>query len=323
MTRAVVLAVVALLGICGVAPVSGGRRLQERPSDVMRFVERGPRCLAAFTALNSTTLPLEVRDRSEARDRTPSMYRWLDAGSARAREQRDQFDLDWHRAAVAFLMGPGTRYAGFDMPRSGYDQNAREFVLSAGRRHPRDGYIRYAIGFSYERAYRASASQTPGDVRKDYLTQAARAYEAVGDNSDFGAEASLRLAVVRRLQGRFAEALRLLQELIDGGQRERVVFLAYLFRGEVLTIQGDRPAAVVEYTRASAILPTAQSAMVPLAALIAVAPSTGGAGQAIGGLPDPPAQSGEDPYVTFFAPGYRDFDNWMNALRGCAMAGVR
>jgi Flp pilus assembly protein TadD len=106
-------------------------------------------------------------------------------------------------------------------------------------------------------------------------------------------------------QGHVDEALQLwagVPALTDDGSLQ---YLAHMFTGRALAVSGRRPEAIAAYRRAEAIRPAAQSARIPLAALLYVTGARDEAARLVSPLLTAPAAT-PDPWWSYTDPHVSD-----------------
>lgn len=204
----------------------------------------------------------------------------------------DTFEQVWHRTALGLLQKLGLAsyeeayLAALRTPRHGTSSVALNVA-------PDDGRLLLAYGIAAEqrcwtdrpdllqageRADRVTrASGTPVTMlgsrsanakararQRDCLSDAAGRFDAATAAEEGGAEARVRGAWMRFQLGQYPEALRTIDE-VDPGEDRELAYWAALFRGRIDDALGRQPDAERAYRAALAAWPDAQSAGVGLA----------------------------------------------------------
>jgi len=284
--------------------------------EVRRAVGRGPREAAAVFALDAAHAWATRRTTSPFYTAQP-YFDILNAGAARARQRRDDFEQAWYRTAVAHVVGPAVQTTGGgEMPSRSLSTGIREFLRLARARLPDDGRVGMAVGIGYELYYRRSAQteSEPATLRQQ-LNWAQEAYLRAAKDPDTASVAALRLGDLRRLEGKPAEAEAVWTSLLTGKPAGDTRYLAHVFRGQLLAQQPHRRAeAIGDLREALRLVPGAQSPTITLVALLRLEGSREEAEALVAGLfNNRPANS--DPLLTYLVPGYPDFAAGLQELR--------
>lgn len=292
---------------------------------VQREISHWPRETGAAFALEAASATYLVRNTLDFSD-------VIEEGSLRLRSGHapDAFEKQWHLAAAALVNGPATaRLGGRAEGGSGVSSDhLDEYFDEVKRRFPRDPDLALARGEFLEAHFHrwldtwGVGSQRPGASLPNMapfkavatLKETAAAFSIAQSDPATKAEADLRLGSVLAYQGDREGALRLWAALVGNTHDDTLRYLAYVFRGRVLSDMGRLAEAGEAYRLALAIHPGAPSAEVPQAALLFLDGHRSEAGQLVEGALGR-SLAARDPFWSYLAPGNRDWLSRRNALR--------
>ena len=312
------------------------------PSDVARFRSALDKGLQSWPGHHATAFALEVAAGAYPVDSLQAV-RILELACRRfRRETPSVFEHQWQRAAVALLRMP-PRNA--DMPgtwRRGFGEHLEhaltrfpdddEFLLTRGlvreapvywwmyvRRivvmDPSRSIATAVIGDSGTAAVR-TAAETHRDNEGADVQRAIEAFEPLRNRpSPVRAEALLHLGMLRSYRGDFDESLALWSAAVDASESPRERYLGQLFAGRVLSDRGRPQEALNALQRARALIPTAQSAKVAVAALLYLRNDRGAAAALAEEVLRDRRQSRDDPWASYLDPPALVSLEWSGALQ--------
>jgi tetratricopeptide (TPR) repeat protein len=241
------------------------------------------------------------------------------------------FDRQWYLAAIAVLSGPPSDLQGGSTLASLHTASPRVGALEALRvrlreRVPADPALSLAWGVSREAEIQAwlyswatsiklqpdrpIPSQARTADAHQWLDDAAESFEVARKEPAFRAEATLRLALTKMYQGHVEEALGLWAGVPVLTRDASLQYLAHMFIGRTLAATGRSAEAIEAYRQASAIRPGAQSARIPLAALLYLSGDRDEAARLISPLLNAPAAAA-DPWWAYTDPRLQERVNAM------------
>jgi tetratricopeptide (TPR) repeat protein len=279
-----------------------------------------------LTPGQAAAVRVEVRDGRQEAIRPPSPH-WdvgrdlLDAVTPRP--SADPVVLLWYQATAAWLESEHSlAEAGQQL-----DHGIQLF--------PSDAALRFDRGWLYEflAAPRVQSAvlalSLPRNVRVNVgssradLERAEEDFRKALEADPAFTEATVRLARVRALLGRHAEAIADLQEPARTA-RPALQYLANLFLGDAQQALGQRAAARQAYERAASLFPRAQSPLLALSRLAWLSGDrTGGvrAGRRVLGLET--LDDFDDPWWQYFSPQGIDADRLLGELRAAITRGEK
>jgi hypothetical protein len=249
------------------------------------------------------------------------------------------FVRDWNLAALALALGPASMLRGaIEYPVVIFARNAPPFLHEHARHarvtFPKDPFVLYEWGavqeimvhvalhsegavhfpsFKPRHTMRRSDGQEwwPGGATRREI---AEAFEVAREAPALKFDALLRLGTVRSWLGENQEALQLWAEVAREDVNQDRVYLAHLFAGRALADSSRFAEAAAAFSAALHVRPNTQSAAVPLAALNYLGGNRAEAATIVGQLLES-ATDGSDPWLSYLAPGYRDWPIRLQRLR--------
>jgi tetratricopeptide (TPR) repeat protein len=260
-------------------------------ADLRQHIDAWPRERAAAFALESAWAAMYAEAGRPSDFEKHSHFReMVELGcTALERTSITAFDRPWHLAAIAVLTGPPSDMQGGSTLSSLHTGSPRVVALEAlstrlRARFAADPALSLAWGISREAevqawlySWAASIKIQPdrpiprqprsADAHR-WNDEAAASFEVARKDQTLQAEATVRLALAKMYQGHADEALGLWAGVPALTRDGSIQYLAYMFSGRTFAALDRRAEAIAAYRQASAVRPDAQSARIPLAALL-------------------------------------------------------
>lgn len=149
----------------------------------------------------------------------------------------------------------------------GNPQDEIEHLAHVAKRFPKEARFALAQGIaldwrSWPESRKGVATRRPG------VTEAQQVFERLQSDEAVGAEARVRLGVLRLRLGATDDALKLFDRVDDASRDPYVLYLARYFKGQALEKKKQQADAERSYRAALEVLPGAQSASMALSALL-------------------------------------------------------
>ena len=271
----------------------------------------------ALELANSIASARDTADGSRRPQRRDLYEAMLELGKEHAKQSGPEFLHLWYRGAASSLLGPGVVFSGAEIYAVYGVDFGREFIRQAAGQYDTDGSLRLAYGLSWESAFRSMPSTVSWSSREQRLKFAVDNFTKAQADPVVAEEATLRIGVVRHLQGRSGDARAIWTGLAGNAQGSDVRFLAHLFLGQSLAERPDtHQEAVSAFRAALSVVPDAPSALAPLAALYRLEGDVATSENIARKLTTESQVA--DPYVLYFTPGYRDLHSRLIDLRKSA-----
>jgi tetratricopeptide (TPR) repeat protein len=149
----------------------------------------------------------------------------------------------------------------------GNPKDEMEHLKHVAARFPNERRFALAQGIALE--WRSWPEHPKGSARRGSgVTEAQQVFESLQSDDVVGAEATMRLGVLRYREGATDEALKLFDKVEDVTRDRYVIYLARYFRGEALERKSLLPDAERAYRSAFDTIPGAQSATMALSHLL-------------------------------------------------------
>jgi tetratricopeptide (TPR) repeat protein len=263
-------------------------------ADLRNHIDAWPRERAAGFALESAGAAIFAEAERPGEFEKHSHFRDMVelACSTLERSAVTPFDRQWHLAAIAVLTGPPSDLQGGSTLASLHTGSPRAAALEAlskrlRERLPADPALSLAWGISREAEVQAWLYSWATSIKLQpdrpiprqartadphrWLDDAAESFEVARKEQALRAEATLRLALTKMYQGQADEALGLWAGVPVLTRDASLQYLAHMFSGRTLAATGRSADAIEAYRKAAAVKPGAQSARIPLAALLYLA----------------------------------------------------
>ena len=260
-------------------------------ADLRAHIDAWPRERAAGFALESAQAAMFAEAARPGAFEKHSHFREMVelACSALERSAITTFDRPWYLAAIAVLTGPTSDLQGGSTLASLHTGSPRVIALEALSARLRDRFaadpaLSLAWGTSREAEVQAWLYSWATSIKLQpdrpiprqgrtadphrWLDDAAASFEIARKEQNLRAEATLRLGLTKMYQGHVDEALGLWAGVPELTRDTSLQYLAHMFSGRTLAASNQRTEAITAYRQAVAVRPGAQSARIPLAALL-------------------------------------------------------
>jgi tetratricopeptide (TPR) repeat protein len=259
--------------------------------DLRSHIDAWPRERAAAFALESAQAAMFAEAARPGELERHSHFREMVelACATLTRSAAAPFDRQLYLAAIAVLTGPPSDMQGSSTLASLHPAAPRVAALEGlyvhlRERDPADPALALAWGASREAQIQAwlyswgtsiqlqpdrpIPRQPKTEDAHRWLDDAAGSFEIARKDTTLRAEATLRLGLTTMYQGHVEEALGLWAGVPVLTKDGSLQYLAHLFTGRTLAAMDRRAEAIAAYRQAAAVRPGAQSARIPLAALL-------------------------------------------------------
>lgn len=196
--------------------------------------------------------------------RPPSQLLEWGCALMRSTPEPTPIEHTWQMAALAVLGRAQDYEFLIGSPWEGRANKGDEFyhLEHTIKRFPKDRRLLLAQGIAAE--WRLFPNE-----RNTGLKEATNIFDNLATDPEVGGEASLRLGIVLLRSGRSSEAMPSLALALRTSRETRLKYLAQMFTGQVFETWKQADKAEEAYRAALEILPNAQSAAFPLAAILA------------------------------------------------------
>jgi hypothetical protein len=301
-------------------------------SDWNAFIKDLGRNFKGWPVVPAAVFALEVvaAELESPRDRGGAIVGTMELACDRVRTSglSGVFVRDWHLGAMSLLQGGNQEWPLAD-PRVDFGLKTAhvDHVLKS---LPTDPQIRFSLTLTEEQRLHWWLQRAGVEIlnprAKSQLALSARTnqrallkelsgrYESLRSEPLVSAEATVRLAFVRKLQDQYEATLQLLREGEASTQDDWLKYIARLFRGQSLTVLGRRDDAILAFREALQLSPNAQSARLSLASMLYLQGKRAETSEIVRAvLSSSPTE--DDPWFWYAYGNYRHWPRYLSTLR--------